>query len=127
MQLELRAGDAVFFNPALFHGAGTNRTSDVRRMANLLQISSALGRAMESVDRTAIVLALYPVLLNAAIDADAVSRVLAASAEGYPFPGDLDRHRPEGESSDQSPADITRRALRERWSADELAARLAAH
>ena len=32
----------MFFNPALFHGAGTNRTSDVRRMANLLQISSAL-------------------------------------------------------------------------------------
>ena len=127
VQLELRAGDAVFFNPALFHGAGTNRTSDVRRMANLLQISSALGRAMESVDRTAIVLALYPVLLDAGIDADAVNRVLAASAEGYPFPGDLDRHRPEGESSDQSPADITRRALRERWSADELAERLAAH
>ena len=127
VQLELRAGDAVFFNPALFHGAGTNRTSDVRRMANLLQVSSALGRAMESVDRTAMVLALYPVLLNAAIDAEAVSRVLAASAEGYPFPGDLDRHRPEGESSDQSPADIALRALRERWSADELAARLAVH
>lgn len=127
VQLELSAGDAVFFNPALFHGAGTNRTSDVRRMANLLQISSALGRAMESVDRTAIVLALYPVLLDADMDADAVTRVLAASAEGYPFPGDLDRHRPEGESSDQSPADITRRALRERWTTDELAARLTAH
>ena len=126
VQLELSAGDAVFFNPALFHGAGTNRTSDVRRMANLLQISSALGRAMENVDRTAVVLALYPVLLNADMSADAVSRVLAASAEGYPFPGDLDRNRPEGESSDRSPVDITLRALRERWAFDELAARLAA-
>jgi ectoine hydroxylase-related dioxygenase (phytanoyl-CoA dioxygenase family) len=126
VQLELSAGDAVFFNPALFHGAGTNRTSDVRRMANLLQISSALGRAMENVDRTAVVLALYPVLLNADMSADAVSRVLAASAEGYPFPGDLDRNRPEGESSDRSPVDITLRALRERWAVDELAARLAA-
>ncbi len=127
VQLELSKGDAVFFNPALFHGAGTNRTTDVRRMANLLQISSALGRAMEAVDRTAMVLAVYPVLVEADMDEDAVRRVLAASAEGYPFPGDLDRHRPEGESSDQSPTDITVRALRERWPSDELAARLAAH
>lgn len=127
VQLELSKGDAVFFNPALFHGAGTNRTTDVRRMANLLQISSALGRAMEAVDRTAMVLAVYPVLVEADMDEDAVRRVLAASAEGYPFPGDLDRHRPEGESSDQSPTDITLRALRERWPSDELAARLAAH
>ena len=126
VQLELSAGDAVFFNPALFHGAGTNRTNDVRRMANLLQNSSALGRAMESVDRTAMVLSLYPVLLEADMTEGAVRRVLAASAEGYPFPGDLDRHRPEGESSDRSPTDITLRALREHWPLDELAARLAA-
>src|SRR5207248_9173717 len=46
VQLPLRKGDAVFFNPALFHAAGTNRTADVRRMANLLQVSSAFGRAM---------------------------------------------------------------------------------
>ena len=127
VQLELSAGDAVFFNPALFHGAGTNRTNDVRRMANLLQNSSALGRAMESVDRTAMVLSLYPVLLDADMTEGAVRRVLAASAEGYPFPGDLDRHRPEGEGSDQSPTDITLRALREHWPLDELAARLAAY
>lgn len=127
VQLELSAGDAVFFNPALLHGAGTNRTSGVRRMANLLQISSALGRAMEYVDRTAVVLALYPVLLNAGMSADAVRRVLAASAEGYPFPGDLDRNHPEGESSDQSAVDIALRALHERWAVDQLAARLAAH
>ena len=127
VQLELSAGDAVFFNPALFHGAGTNRTNDVRRMANLLQNSSALGRAMESVDRTAMVLSLYPVLLDADMTEGAVRRVLAASAEGYPFPGDLDRHRPEGEGSDLSPTDITLRALREHWPLDELAARLAAY
>ena len=53
VQLPLEKGDAVFFNPALFHGAGTNRSSEVRRMANLLQISSAFGRAMETVDRIA--------------------------------------------------------------------------
>ena len=41
---------------------GTNRSADVRRMANLLQVSSAYGRAMESVDRTRMSAALYPAL-----------------------------------------------------------------
>jgi ectoine hydroxylase-related dioxygenase (phytanoyl-CoA dioxygenase family) len=64
VQLPLAKGDAAFFNPALFHGAGTNRSADVRRMANLLQVSSAFGRAMETADRTAAALALYPALVE---------------------------------------------------------------
>ncbi|HET9021010.1 MAG TPA: phytanoyl-CoA dioxygenase family protein, partial [Ornithinibacter sp.] len=63
VQLPLLKGDAVFFNPALFHAAGTNHTSDVRRMANLLQVSSPFGRAMETVDRRRVVEAVYPALL----------------------------------------------------------------
>ena len=63
IQLPLVKGDAVFFNPALFHAAGSNRTGDVKRIANLLQVSSAYGRAMESVDRTRMSAALYPALL----------------------------------------------------------------
>ena len=51
MQLPLPKGDAAFFNPALFHGAGTNVSRDIQRVANLLQVSSAFGRAMETVDR----------------------------------------------------------------------------
>ena len=62
VQLPLAKGDAVFFNPALFHAAGTNRSKDVRRIANLLQVSSAFGRAMESVDRLKMSLRLYPAL-----------------------------------------------------------------
>ena len=62
VQLPLRKGDLLFFNPALMHGAGANRTADRFRMANLLQVSSAFGRAMEAVDRTAMTLALYPAL-----------------------------------------------------------------
>ena len=31
VQLPLEAGDAVFFNPALYHGAGTNTSADIRR------------------------------------------------------------------------------------------------
>ena len=49
VQTELKAGDAVFFNPAVFHGAGTNQTSGdtgIKRMGNLLQISSAMGIAL---------------------------------------------------------------------------------
>jgi ectoine hydroxylase-related dioxygenase (phytanoyl-CoA dioxygenase family) len=53
VQLPLKKGDMLFFSPALFHAAGTNRTTDVKRMVNLFQVSSAYGRAMESIDRTA--------------------------------------------------------------------------
>ena len=62
VQLALKKGDAAFFNPALFHAAGNNRSADIRRMANLLQVSSAYGRAMESVDRTRMSAVLYPAL-----------------------------------------------------------------
>ena len=64
MQLPLAKGDAAFFNPALFHGAGTNVSADIQRVANLLQVSSAFGRAMETVDRDRVVRAVYPVLLD---------------------------------------------------------------
>ena len=59
VQLPLAKGDAVFFNPALFHAAGANRTTGVHRMANLLQVSSAFGRAMEAVDRGRMSVALF--------------------------------------------------------------------
>ena len=64
VQLPLAKGDATFFNPALFHGAGTNVSPDIQRVANLLQVSSAFGRAMETVDRDAVTRAVYPVLLD---------------------------------------------------------------
>src|SRR5262245_61895413 len=63
VQLPLAKGDAAFFNPALFHAAGHNRSADLRRMANLLQVSSAFGRAMESVDRARMSNAVFPVLV----------------------------------------------------------------
>ena len=47
VQLPLSKGDAVFFNPAVMHGAWHNSTANVQRMANLLQVSSAFGRAMD--------------------------------------------------------------------------------
>ncbi|WP_327720833.1 phytanoyl-CoA dioxygenase family protein [Streptomyces sp. NBC_00490] len=118
VQLPLAQGDAVFFNPALFHAAGTNRTTDVRRMANLLQVSSAFGRAMETVDRETVTNAVYPVLLRRAsegVGAEWLENVIAASAEGYPFPTNLDSDPPVDGLAPPSQADLVRRALRERW------------
>lgn len=111
VQLPLAKGDAVFFNPAVMHGAGTNRTSDIRRMANLLQIGSAFGRSIESVDRTAMIKALYPVLLAASLGARETSNVIAASAEGYAFPTNLDRDPPVGGLIPKSQAERMEDAL----------------
>jgi ectoine hydroxylase-related dioxygenase (phytanoyl-CoA dioxygenase family) len=127
VQLPLRKGDAAFFNPALFHGAGTNRSADVRRMANLLQVSSAFGRAMETVDRTAMCRALYPALLalrDGGADQRTLRNVVAASAEGYAFPTNLDRDQPIGGLAPETQAELVWRALQEDWSPEALDAEL---
>ncbi|HET7397338.1 MAG TPA: phytanoyl-CoA dioxygenase family protein [Intrasporangium sp.] len=129
VQLPLEKGDAVFFNPALFHGAGTNRTTDVRRMANLLQVSSAFGRAMETVDTTAICEAIYPELLRSkaeGVDSLRLGNVVTAAAEGYPFPTNLDLDRPVGSLAPQSQAELLQQALDEGWAPARLTEALAA-
>ncbi|MDQ7026527.1 MAG: phytanoyl-CoA dioxygenase family protein, partial [Anaerolineae bacterium] len=70
-QVPFEKGDMVFFSPALFHGAGTN-TVDSDRLANLVQISSAFGRTMETIDNIAMIEAVYPALL-ARIEAGTIS------------------------------------------------------
>jgi ectoine hydroxylase-related dioxygenase (phytanoyl-CoA dioxygenase family) len=129
VQLPLAKGDAVFFNPALFHAAGTNRSADIRRMANLLQVSSAFGRAMETVDRQAVANAVYPVLLRRkaeGADQAWLDNVVAASAEGYPFPTNLDSDPPLDGLAPLSQADLMRRALREGWTPQAFRAELRA-
>ena len=129
IQLPLAKGDAVFFNPALFHAAGSNHSSDIKRMANLLQISSAFGRTMETVDRERTVNAIYAALQVARDNGhpdEAVAHVIAASAEGYSFPTNLDRDQPVGGLAPQTQAELVARAVRERVDGVELRARLAA-
>lgn len=126
VQVPFAKGDAIFFNPALIHGAGTNRTADVRRMVNLLQVSSAFGRAMESVDRERVVLAIYPELLSRSDDPRA-EIALRSAAEGYPFPTNLDRDPPVGGLAPRSQADIVRAALAERRTPEELRGALKDH
>ncbi len=114
VQIPLRKGDAVFFNPALYHGAGANTSADVRRMANLLQISSPFGRAMESLDRAAMVRAVYPALRAmkaAGRPADDLLNAVVATAEGYPFPTNLDRDQPIGSLAPPSQVDVVLAAL----------------
>jgi len=128
VQLPLAKGDAAFFNPALFHGAGSNICADIQRVANLLQVSSAFGRAMETVDRRRVSEALYPVLrerLRAGTSFDEIARVVACSAEGYPFPTNLDRDQPVSGLTPQSQAERVLAALRE--DRDDLGAALADH
>jgi hypothetical protein len=115
--------------PALFHAAGANRTAGSRRMANLLQVSSAFGRAMEAVDRSAMTVALSPVLQAMAGDGAppaAIANVIAACAEGYPFPASLDLDQPVDGLAPPTQADILTRAVAERWSRQQLEAELSA-
>lgn len=129
VQLPLEKCDAVFFNPALLHGAGTNRTTDVKRMANLLQISSAFGRALGTVDTERVAEAVYPTLRArkaAGASEKDLHNVVAAAAEGYPFPTNLDRDTPVGSLNPESQAQLVWRALENDWDQETFVAELAA-
>lgn len=130
VQLPLEKGDAVFFNPALFHAAGENRSTDTLRLVNLLQVSSAFGRAMEAVDRTAMSEAVLPALIalkQAGRMSEAeVHAAIAACAEGYPFPTNLDTDPPVGGNAPASQADLLREAVEQGASGAAFAASLSA-
>ncbi|ABV93020.1 phytanoyl-CoA dioxygenase [Dinoroseobacter shibae DFL 12 = DSM 16493] len=115
VQLPLAKGEALFFNPALFHAAGANRSADIHRMVNLLQVSSPFGRAMEALDRPAMCRALYPVLQRLAAEerlgSAALSAVIACAAEGYAFPTNLDTDPPSGSLAPETQAELMQRAL----------------
>lgn len=127
VQVPLRRGDALFFNPALMHAAGANTSLRIHRMANLLQVSSAFGRAMESVDRRRLSAAVYPALLRSGLDAQLTAHAIAACAEAYPFPTNLDRDPPREGLAPPSQADVLTRAVRERWEERRLHDELEAH
>ena len=96
VQLPLKKGDLLWFNPGLFHAAGENRTSDVERLVNLFQVSSAFGRPMESVDRKAMLAVVEPIIETANLDVWQRRAVIAATAESYAFPTSLDDNPPVG-------------------------------
>ncbi len=119
IQLPLNKGDLLFFNPALFHAAGTNRTADQYRMANLLQISSAFGKPMETVNREQMMRVLYPSLLKQVeqgeLDEEGAQAVIAMSADGYSFPTNLDTDPPLQGMAPQTGQQLMQQALHDRW------------
>lgn len=128
IQLPLAKGDGLFFNPALFHAAGANTTTDIHRMANLMQISSAFGRALEAVDRTAMCRTLYPHALRAhassALSGSELRSALACCAEGYSFPTSLDRDPPVGGLAPETQLAFFQRALAEGMPHEDFCAHL---
>jgi ectoine hydroxylase-related dioxygenase (phytanoyl-CoA dioxygenase family) len=129
VQLPLGQGDAVFFNPALFHAAGANRTAGVRRVANLLQVSSAFGRAMEAIDRASMSAAVFPALRamrGAGAAPASIANVIAACAEGYAFPTNLDLDQPIDGLAPMTQAEILAQAVADGWSQQRLEAALGA-
>jgi len=125
VQLPLQKGDLLFFNPATFHAAGDNLTSDIQRIANLMQVGSAYGRSIEIVDRARLSNSVYTALSAAQSAGDLTSRavdnVVAASAEGYPFPANLDIDSPLSGMAPPSQQDVMRQALQEGWSKEAFA------
>jgi ectoine hydroxylase-related dioxygenase (phytanoyl-CoA dioxygenase family) len=126
--LPLELGDGLFFNPALFHAAGENRTTATVRSANLLQVSSAFGKPMESLDTVPLVERCWNTVMrkfkgegsSASVDA-----IVAALAEGYPFPTNLDRRPPApGGMAPESEQEVVRRGLEEHWGVEQITAAL---
>ncbi|KAI1324267.1 hypothetical protein F5Y16DRAFT_308985 [Xylariaceae sp. FL0255] len=118
----MKAGDAVFFNPALFHAAGENTTTDIHRIANLLQISSAFGQPMEHVNSIKMIRSCWDGLtILAKKDSDQTQACIDALARGYPFPTNLDMRQPDSNGmAPSSEADILREGLAQGWNTDQV-------
>lgn len=115
VSLPLQAGDGVFFNPALMHAAGENCMEDFSRSGNLIQVSSAFGKPMESIDTIGIARLCWNYLRD---DFETkgwtreLEAVIGAIGEGYPFPTNLDRRPPaSGGMAPMSEQDLLRQAL----------------
>lgn len=119
VSLPLSTGDGLFFNPALFHAAGENVTQAVERSANLLQVSSAFGKPMETIDSIPLIEKTWDTLLAKYVregESLEVQSFVAAVAEGYPFPTNLDRRPPApGGMAPESEQQLLLRAVKEVW------------
>lgn len=94
----LSLGDGLFFNPALFHAAGENTSASTMRSANLLQISSAFGKPMETINTLPLIEKTWEGLTARYKEgglSEEVKTFVGNVAEGYPFPTNLDRRVPE--------------------------------
>ena len=124
VQLPLSKGDALFFSPAIFHGAGSNVSSNIHRMANLLQVSSAFGRAMETIDRAKMCVLTYPSAAkyfeDQTLSISEIKAAIAATAEGYSFPTNLDNDPPVGGLAPETQQALFLRALESKMAKAEF-------
>ncbi len=124
VQLPLEKGDLLFFSPGLLHGAGDNTTSDVERMANLLQVSSAFGIALETIGRTNISKQIFQSLKSLPLSDIERRSAIASAGHGYPFPTNLDTDPPVGGLAPPSQQDLLTQAVAEDWSQEKFDAEL---
>ena len=129
VQIPLNKGDVLFFNPALYHAGGANISKDIHRMAKLLQVSSAFGRAMESLDRSGMTRKLYPILAknNHNLSEKEIDAAITSCAEGYSFPTNLDTAPPLDGLAPETQANLFRRALTEKMSISDFEKELSLH
>jgi hypothetical protein len=89
-----------------------------------LQVSSAFGRAMETIDRSKMCKLLYPHAMTAkqnnSLSAGELSGAIASSAEGYSFPTNLDRDPPKGGLAPETQQALFTRAFDEDMSEKEF-------
>ena len=126
--LPLALGDGVFFNPGLFHAAGANELpaeSAFHRKANLLQVSSAFGKPMETVETVPVIRSCWEGLTKKFKEAGGVDEELRllvkAIAEAYPFPTNLDKRPPAPSGmAPESEQDIVIRGLEGGWTGEDV-------
>ena len=118
IQIPLNKGDVLFFNPALYHAGGANISKNIHRMANLLPVSSAFGRAMESLNRSEMTRMLYPILAKNSdkMNEAEINAAITSCSEGYSFPTNLDTAPPLDGLAPETQANLFRRALKEEMS-----------
>ncbi|MDG1530719.1 MAG: phytanoyl-CoA dioxygenase family protein [Paracoccaceae bacterium] len=115
VQLALNKGDTIFFNPAIFHAAGANTSEGIHRFVNLLQVSSAFGRALEAINRDKMCKLTFPSAQRAkasnTLSEAELAAAIAATAEGYSFPTNLDLDPPTNGLAPQTQAACFHAAL----------------
>ena len=97
-------------------------------MANLLQVSSAFGRAMETIDRAKMCVLTYPIaakhLENQTLSISEIKAAIAATAEGYSFPTNLDNDPPVGGLAPETQQGLFLRALESKMAKAEFESQL---
>lgn len=128
VQVPLEKGDLLFFSPAIFHAAGHNKTEDIFRMANLLQVSSAYGIAMESMNRVAMSKSLYSAVTNLMgknhLSIEDAANAIACCADGYSFPTNLDTDPPVGGLAPKTQRVLMMEGLKAGWDVDKFSEEL---